>query len=63
MSVPEPIKRPSLVKKIQEKKLEKYTRAAAGGGMIQKTVTLSMFNIRVELTIRKNCATPSGCPN
>ena len=32
MSVPEPIKRPSLVKKIQEKKLEKYTRGVAMGG-------------------------------
>ena len=32
MSVPEPIKRPSLVKKIQEKKLEKYTGWGGGGG-------------------------------
>ena len=63
MSVPEPIKRPSLVKKIQEKSWEKYTRGGMARGMIQKTVTLSMFKIRVELTIRKNCATPSGCPS
>ena len=45
------------------KKVGKIYQGGGGGGMIQKTVTLSMFNIRVELTIRKNCATPSGCPN